>query len=222
MAPSTLDLRRLLGRRVILVLIILGTAFLLSRQEEAQKGQPVPERVPDLSIEADNGVLPEEVRPPALRDAADPQPEPDRSPTKTPQSVPEPVEQGRSQTETGGRSKTREIGPAPDATSQQRNSTVITNVSIRDTSGKLLYRGKVDLEPTLERIERGERFPHRNDGGTFRNLERRLPQKPAGYYREYVVPTDGLDGPGPQRLVMGQNGEAYYTPDHYQTFQKIR
>ena len=49
----------------------------------------------------------------------------------------------------------------------------------------------VDLGPTLDRISRGERFPHRNDGSIFRNREGRLPSKPDGYYREYVHPTPG-------------------------------
>lgn len=82
--------------------------------------------------------------------------------------------------------------------------------------------GTVDLGPTLERIQRGARFPHRNDGSIFRNLPVNgrclLPTKPNGYYTEFVVPTPGINGPGPQRLVVGQGGEVYYTPDHYQTF----
>ncbi len=39
-----------------------------------------------------------------------------------------------------------------------------------------------------------------------------------GYYREYVRPTPGVSGPGPQRIVVGRGGEMYYTSDHYQTF----
>ena len=38
------------------------------------------------------------------------------------------------------------------------------------------------------------------------------------YYREYVVPTPGINGAGPQRIVVGRFGEWYYTPDHYKTF----
>jgi filamentous hemagglutinin len=36
------------------------------------------------------------------------------------------------------------------------------------------------------------------------------------------VPTPGVSGPGPQRIVTGKNGEMYYTPDHYDTFIPIR
>ena len=81
--------------------------------------------------------------------------------------------------------------------------------------------GELDLTDTLERIAKGESFPHRNDGGTFGNRERRLPNKPRGYYKEYVHPTPGVRGPGPQRLVIGNGGDVWYTPDHYETFRAV-
>jgi hypothetical protein len=75
-----------------------------------------------------------------------------------------------------------------------------------------------DVKNTLARIKVGERFPHRNDGAVFQNKEGLLPARPDGYYREWVHPTPGVRGPGAQRVVTGQDGEAYYSPDHYQTF----
>ena len=42
------------------------------------------------------------------------------------------------------------------------------------------------------------------------------------YYKEYVHPTPGVNGPGPQRIIKGGNGEIYFTPDHYHFFIKIR
>ena len=111
---------------------------------------------------------------------------------------------------------------ATPATTSPRTSVIVRKIVVKDQSGAVVFRGDVDLDGTLTRIERGERFPHRNDGGVFRNLEGRLPKKSNGYYREYVHPTPGLDGPGPQRIVMGRGGEVYYTADHYRTFQKIR
>jgi hypothetical protein len=74
------------------------------------------------------------------------------------------------------------------------------------------------VKTTLDRIKAGERYPHRNDGSVFRNNEGLLPIKPDGYYREWVHPTPGVQGPGAQRVVTGQGGEAYFTPDHYRTF----
>lgn len=98
----------------------------------------------------------------------------------------------------------------------------LPNQTIRDHDGRVVYRGAIDLHRTLDRIERGERNPHRNDGAVFQNRERRLPPKPAGYYREYVQPTPGVSGPGPQRVMIGQEGDVWYTPDHYQSFQRIK
>jgi len=49
-----------------------------------------------------------------------------------------------------------------------------------------------------------------------------LPSKPYGYYHEYMFPTPGVSGPGHQRIVTGNNGEIYYSPDHYHSFMRIR
>ncbi|WP_336985143.1 ribonuclease domain-containing protein, partial [Asaia sp. HN128] len=95
-------------------------------------------------------------------------------------------------------------------------------VSVSDIkTGTTLY-GNVDLRPTIERIENGISHQHRNDGSIFKNKEQNLPVRPPGYYTEYVVPTPNFQGPGPQRIVVGKSGEMYYTPDHYQTFTKVR
>ena len=84
--------------------------------------------------------------------------------------------------------------------------------------GGQTLKGTVDLGPTLERIESGGTFPHRNDGSIFMNREELLPAQPDGYYREFVHPTPGVSGPGPQRIIQGQAGDLYYTPNHYETF----
>jgi guanyl-specific ribonuclease Sa len=87
---------------------------------------------------------------------------------------------------------------------------------------------EIDLTPTLRRLADGRSLqdaglrPHAGDGTTFLNIADRasgvrpLPPKPRGYYTEFVVPpNDGARWPGPQRLILGRNGEAYYSPDHY-------
>ena len=74
----------------------------------------------------------------------------------------------------------------------------------------------------MARIEAGEklsRFGH--DGITFENREKRLPHKPKGYYHEYVHPTTGVSGPGPQRVILGEEGEIWFTHDHYRTFKRV-
>ncbi|TMQ03518.1 MAG: hypothetical protein E6J90_53320 [Deltaproteobacteria bacterium] len=97
----------------------------------------------------------------------------------------------------------------------------INGVKVTDRATGNVLQGTVDLKPTLDRISAGKSFPHRNDGSVFGNKEGLLPQQPAGYYREYVHPTPGVNGPGPQRIVTGQGGEIFYTPDHYGTFIRV-
>lgn len=99
----------------------------------------------------------------------------------------------------------------------------IANVTVIDIdSGRKIFLGYVDLRPVLDRIAAGEKDAHRNDGTVFRNASRSLPQRPQGYYREYVIRTPGISGPGPQRLVLGKEGEIYYTYDHYNTFITVK
>ena len=98
---------------------------------------------------------------------------------------------------------------------------VIDGLSLRDSSGRTIYRGQIDLAPTLERIAAGRRLRFPNDGTTFQNRENRLPRRPPGYYREWVVPTPKEPGPGPQRVITGDAGEVWYTSDHYRSFRRI-
>lgn len=74
---------------------------------------------------------------------------------------------------------------------------------------------------TLRLIEAGGPFPYDQDGATFQNRERILPARPRGYYREYTVETPGSPDRGARRVVTGDDGERYYTDDHYGTFRLI-
>ena len=80
-----------------------------------------------------------------------------------------------------------------------------------------------EVGDVLHRIDTGGPFPHRRDGITFQNRERRLPPQARGYYREYTVPTPGRRDRGARRVISGGNPpvEYYYTGDHYQSFQRI-
>ena len=133
-----------------------------------------------------------------------------------------------SETGTGGSSGKSSSGraPNPSAGPQPRSSDIkpveVSGITIRDREQGVVFQGTVNLQPTLDRIAAGRHLEHRNDGTVFGNREKRLPRKPKGYYREYVHPTPGLRGPGPQRLVIGEEGEVYYTPDHYQTFRRVQ
>lgn len=110
---------------------------------------------------------------------------------------------------------------APRAPPTAADPLVIDGLSLRDSSGRTIYRGQIDLTPTMERIAAGRRLRFPNDGTTFQNRENRLPRRPPGYYREWVVPTPKEPGPGPQRVITGDAGEVWYTSDHYRTFRRI-
>lgn len=113
--------------------------------------------------------------------------------------------------------------PAPaEAIDPNDAALVVPDVTVRDLDGRVAWRGDVNLAPELARIAAGERDPHRNDGGVFQNREGLLPERPRGHYREYVVRTPDISHAGPQRLVIGADGEVYYTHDHYQSFRRIR
>jgi guanyl-specific ribonuclease Sa len=84
-----------------------------------------------------------------------------------------------------------------------------------------------DLPPevgaTLARIAAGGPFPYERDGLVFGNFEGRLPPRERGWYREYTVPTPGVDHRGARRIVTGGEpaSEYWYTDDHYESFRRI-
>jgi guanyl-specific ribonuclease Sa len=68
----------------------------------------------------------------------------------------------------------------------------------------------------------GRQFFNDGRGGTSL-LPRRSPSGAAVQYHEYDVnPRRSGVNRGPQRLVVGDDGSAYYTPDHYETWVRIR
>jgi ribonuclease T1 len=73
----------------------------------------------------------------------------------------------------------------------------------------------------LQLIHAGGPFPYPKDGSVFGNREGRLPHKPRGYYHEYTVETPGARNRGARRIISGNNGELYYSDDHYLTFGRI-
>lgn len=75
---------------------------------------------------------------------------------------------------------------------------------------------------TLELIDAGGPFPYDQDGGVFFNNERLLPLRDRGYYQEYTVETPGSDDRGARRIVAGDDGELYWTEDHYRSFERIQ
>lgn len=79
----------------------------------------------------------------------------------------------------------------------------------------------------LDYIRKNGEAPKGYVGGrTFENREKRLPQKDDSgkkiKYSEWDTnPKVSGKNRGPERLVTGSDHSAYYTKDHYKTFQKI-
>ncbi len=70
-------------------------------------------------------------------------------------------------------------------------------------------------------LSRSPRFS--KDGTTFRNDQGLLPQRGTGYYSEWTVePAPGSPGRGTERLVVGSDGDIYYTHNHYGSFVRIK
>ena len=78
-----------------------------------------------------------------------------------------------------------------------------------------------EARQTLALVKAGGPFPYPQDGKTFQNREKRLPQREPGYYREYTVKTPGAHDRGARRIVAGRGGEYYYTDNHYRSFRRI-
>ena len=74
---------------------------------------------------------------------------------------------------------------------------------------------------TMALIETDGPFPYDKDGSTFQNREGILPPQPQGYYSEYTVETPGSSDRGARRIVGGEEGELYYTDDHYSSFSWV-
>lgn len=109
-------------------------------------------------------------------------------------------------------------------------SACLSGVLPRTTRPPVLATGSptltlADLPPeaatTIGLIKVDGPFPFDQDGAVFENREGLLPAQPAGYYREYTVPTPGSDDRGARRIVAGAGGEMYWTADHYDSFAWI-
>ncbi len=78
-----------------------------------------------------------------------------------------------------------------------------------------------EARQVLATIDAHGTFRYAQDGTVFGNNEGLLPERPDGYYHEYTVPTPGSPDRGTRRLVVGRDGDVYYTGDHYATFRQV-
>jgi ribonuclease T1 len=97
-----------------------------------------------------------------------------------------------------------------------------THATAVDGAGTVSYRQvPPEAQQTVKRIRRGGPFPYSHDGAVFANREGHLPAEPRGFYHEYTVDTPGSSDRGARRIVAGQQGQLFYTDDHYRTFKRI-
>jgi guanyl-specific ribonuclease Sa len=95
------------------------------------------------------------------------------------------------------------------------------------------------INELLQKISVCTPLPYKNDGVIHSTPRPGLPKKPYGYYLEFTLIIPGREtgeGPeqvqignntymtgsvlshrGPERLMIGDRREVYYTPDHYKT-----
>ncbi|MGH3879341.1 MAG: ribonuclease domain-containing protein [Actinophytocola sp.] len=78
-----------------------------------------------------------------------------------------------------------------------------------------------EVADTVALVYAGGPYPDPEDGKLYENRERVLPPCEAGYYDLYTVPTPGVPGRGERRLITGDEGEFFFTPDRYGSFVLI-
>lgn len=115
------------------------------------------------------------------------------------------------ETDPGGAGTSRSVGVSPGEESTPDSPLARIGESRLPDEGR----------ETLDLVRAGGPFPHERDGITFENREGILPQRDRGYYREYTVPTPGEEDRGARRIVGGDDGDRYYTDDHYASFRQI-
>jgi ribonuclease T1 len=74
---------------------------------------------------------------------------------------------------------------------------------------------------TIDLIANGGPFPYSKDGEVYNNYEGILPSEPTGYYHSYTVKTPGVSTRGARRVITAEDGQEYYTADHYASFDDI-
>ena len=134
-------------------------------------------------------------------------------------------EGGAAGSSTTASSSSRSATPSAATPSSTRRSTPSSPTGERTPDSGLPTIAVSELpregRETLRLILRGGPFPYDRDGITFQNRERILPAQPRGYYAEYTVPTPGESDRGARRLVAGDDGDVYFTDDHYRSFRQV-
>ena len=122
-----------------------------------------------------------------------------------------------------------QVGEAPPSTQQTSDVEALAAHKSGTTAHHDLPAGvPAKVATVLHHIDTSHKAPAGYEGGRgFHNEEKRLPQKDKQgtgvTYQEWDVnpKVQGVNR-GPERLITGSDGSAYYTSDHYRTFTKIR
>ncbi|UXX92544.1 ribonuclease N [Streptomyces sp. AD2-2] len=107
------------------------------------------------------------------------------------------------------------VGCSSTATTGAGTATATATATVR------LSQLPAEARRTVALIDRGGPFPYAKDGVVFGNYEKLLPRQKRGFYHEYTVRTPGSRDRGARRIVTGQDGEIYYTDDHYKSFRTV-
>ena len=105
---------------------------------------------------------------------------------------------------------------------------VLPSKVANSTLGKSLPNIPLQALKVLDAIDASGTTPANvpANGKNFQNREGLLPPTDGSgnaiQYKEWDVNPSGAGGRGTERVVTGSNGSAYYTADHYRTFQKVR
>lgn len=101
----------------------------------------------------------------------------------------------------------------------------VTATAAQDPVSGLPYIAESELPAAAQEIllliEAGGPFEFPQDGSVFGNYEGLLPDRQMGYYLEYTVQLPGESTRGAHRFVTGQDGEVYWTDDHYASFMVV-
>lgn len=81
------------------------------------------------------------------------------------------------------------------------------------TESKPTTAQELGIEKEVERIKNGVRYKYAHDSSPYYNSEGIFPTNTT--YKEYY--TTPVGNPGTSRIVVGNDGRWYYTPDHYET-----
>jgi guanyl-specific ribonuclease Sa len=90
-----------------------------------------------------------------------------------------------------------------------------TGNAARDVQVRLVIASMDTSKKPPEGVSQGGNPP-----GVFKNREGRLPRG-GTYIESDIWPSRGRSR-GTERLIFGQNGEVWFTEDHYETFKRIR